>query len=57
MADWKIESAHITIGAEGDGDSADVAGAEWPTGAHVGAEPIVLCLGVNRDDVDAAQIR
>ena len=56
MADREIVPAYLAFSAIGDADAAQVSAAERPAGAHIGAQPIVACLGVERDDADAAEI-
>ena len=48
--------ADLAVRAPGDADAADVAAAPRPGRAAIGAQALVVRLGVERDDADAAQI-
>ena len=48
--------ANVAVGAIGDADAADMSVAPRPGRAAIGAQPLVVRLGVERDDADTAQI-
>ena len=53
MAQREIVRADFAVGAIGNADTADIAVTEWPARPAVRKQPLVLGLGVERDDADA----
>ena len=56
MAHRDVDRADLAAFAPGDADAADIAAMPRPGRAAVGAQALVVRLGVDRDDADAAQI-
>ena len=48
--------ANAAVVAPGNADAADIPAAPWPGRAAIGAQALVVRLGVERDDANAAQI-
>ena len=56
MAQREIVAANAAVVAPGDADAADITAAPRPGRTAIGAQALVVRLGVERDDADAAQI-
>ena len=56
MAQREIMRADVAVGAVGNADAADVSVAPTASRTAIGAQPLVLRLGVERDDAGAAQV-
>ena len=57
VAQREIVRADFAFGAIGNADAADVSVAECPAGSAAGEQSAVPGLGIERNDVDAAQVR
>jgi hypothetical protein len=57
MADREIVRANVRANMVGDADAADITITKRPARAHLGVQTIVVRLGVERDQADAAQVR